>query len=108
MSSLVKLKSKPPRDLRASIMRIGGTRYVVLSYEHNASEPAPQLTRSEHQVAHALLSGLSNAAIGRLRGSSERTVANQVASIFRKLGVHSRTELAARWGHLISPTASAS
>ena len=102
-------KSKPPEDLRASVVRIGGTPYVMLSYtrpDADTSEALPQLTRSEREVAHALLGGLSNAAIARLRGSAERTVANQVASIFRKLGVHSRTELAARWGHLLSPAAS--
>lgn len=99
------VKGKPPEDLRASVVSIAGTRYVVLSFEP-AVEPVPSLTRSEQQVAHALLNGLANAAIGRLRGSSERTVANQVASIYRKLGVGSRTELAARWGHLLSPVAS--
>jgi DNA-binding CsgD family transcriptional regulator len=30
-----------------------------------------------------------------LRGVSPRTVANQIASVFRKLGVHSRLELQA-------------
>jgi DNA-binding CsgD family transcriptional regulator len=37
---------------------------------------------------------LSNSEIGRRRGTSGRTVANQMATIFRKLGVSSRAELA--------------
>jgi DNA-binding NarL/FixJ family response regulator len=106
MARLVRAKAKAPEDLRASVIRIGGTPYVVLSFVRESGEPTPSLTRAEHEVAHALLGGRSNAAIARLRGSSERTVANQVASIFRKLGVHSRTELAARWGHVLLPTAS--
>ena len=50
-----------------------------------------------------VLAGLANAAIARRRGTSARTVANQVASIFRKLGVQSRAELAARWGQRLEP-----
>ncbi|MBL8957702.1 MAG: response regulator transcription factor [Myxococcaceae bacterium] len=42
------------------------------------------------------LAGLSNRQISRKRKSSERTVAKQVASLFRKLEVGSRAELWAR------------
>jgi DNA-binding NarL/FixJ family response regulator len=56
---------------------------------------AALLTASEREVAAAILEGKSNAAIAKQRKSAVRTVANQVASIFRKLGVHSRGELAA-------------
>jgi DNA-binding CsgD family transcriptional regulator len=54
-----------------------------------------QLTGAELAVATALVEGASNQQIAIARGSSVRTVANQVASIFRKLGVRSRGELAA-------------
>jgi DNA-binding CsgD family transcriptional regulator len=37
---------------------------------------------------------MSNAAIARARQTSVRTVANQVASLFRKTGARSRDELA--------------
>jgi DNA-binding NarL/FixJ family response regulator len=37
--------------------------------------------------------GLSNREIGRRRGTSERTIANQVQSLHAKLGVRSRLEL---------------
>ena len=53
------------------------------------------LSQGEREVAGLLLDGLSNAEIAEIRGTSTRTVANQVASIFKKLGVRSRTELAA-------------
>jgi DNA-binding NarL/FixJ family response regulator len=39
--------------------------------------------------------GLSNAAIARARGRSPRTIANQLQSIYRKLGVASRAEMTA-------------
>jgi DNA-binding CsgD family transcriptional regulator len=39
--------------------------------------------------------GQSNAAIAKARGTHVRTVANQLAALFRKLGVASRAELRA-------------
>jgi DNA-binding NarL/FixJ family response regulator len=40
-----------------------------------------------------VLEGKSNAEIAHARGKSVRTVANRVASIVRKLGIGSRSEL---------------
>lgn len=53
-----------------------------------------RLTEAERHVALDLLSGRTNEAIARERGSSLSTVANQIGSIFDKLGVTSRVELA--------------
>ena len=53
------------------------------------------LTASEREVTELLMSGATNAEIAEARGSKTRTVANQVAAIFRKLGVNSRAELLA-------------
>src|SRR5262249_241331 len=58
------------------------------------SEAVRQLTSAERQVMEQALAGLSNHAIAQLRGSSRRTVANQLASVYRKLQVNSRSELA--------------
>lgn len=54
------------------------------------------LSPSEQAVARGIREGQSNQAIARARGTAERTVANQVQSIFRKLGVASRAELVAK------------
>ena len=54
------------------------------------------LSESERAIAEAVGKGLGNAEIGRQRGTSERTIANQMANIFRKCGVGSRAELVAR------------
>jgi DNA-binding NarL/FixJ family response regulator len=62
--------------------------------------PADRLTSAEIAVAELAVAGLGNAEIGRRRGTSERTVANQLASIYRKLGVGSRTELVAHLGEI--------
>jgi len=59
----------------------------------DASE-AP-LTCAEREVRALVLAGRSNAEIARARGTSLRTVANQIASMFRKLGVGSRIHLVA-------------
>jgi DNA-binding CsgD family transcriptional regulator len=53
------------------------------------------LTPAEREVALLVLDGHDSATIAELRGTSVRTTANQVASIFRKVGVRSRAELAA-------------
>jgi len=45
-----------------------------------------------------VMRGESNAAIARKRRCSPRTVANQIASVLRKLGASSRYELASRLG----------
>jgi DNA-binding NarL/FixJ family response regulator len=54
------------------------------------------LSSAERAVAAAALRGCSDAEIARERGSSPRTVANQLARAFRKLEVRSRAELAAK------------
>jgi DNA-binding NarL/FixJ family response regulator len=60
------------------------------------------LTTAERSVVNLLLEGLSNEAIAAHRRTSVRTVANQIQSIYRKLCVNSRTELAARVGKATS------
>lgn len=63
----------------------------------------PRLTRAERQVVAGVLNGRTNAAIATARRTSCRTVANQLAAIYRKLGVSSRWELAARVGRTSTP-----
>lgn len=53
------------------------------------------LTSAEREVALLLLEGATHAEIAEARGCSPRTIANQVASLYRKLSVGSRVELAA-------------
>jgi DNA-binding CsgD family transcriptional regulator len=57
---------------------------------------AAGLTRVENTMVVQLVAGSTNADIASRRGVSERTVANQVQSIFRKMGVRSRAELVVR------------
>jgi pimeloyl-ACP methyl ester carboxylesterase/DNA-binding CsgD family transcriptional regulator len=50
------------------------------------------LTVAEAAVLELMARGLDNHAIARQLGKSEKTVRNQVSTIFDKLGVHSRAE----------------
>jgi DNA-binding NarL/FixJ family response regulator len=56
--------------------------------------PSGTLTRREIQVALAVLDGASNREIAQKLGLGEQTVKNHLSSIFDKLGVSSRLELA--------------
>jgi DNA-binding NarL/FixJ family response regulator len=53
-----------------------------------------RLSSAETHVAWLVCDGLSNRDIALERGTAERTVANQVASIFHKLGVSRRFDVA--------------
>jgi DNA-binding CsgD family transcriptional regulator len=53
-----------------------------------------QLTEQELQIAHFVAQGLSNREVAAQLFLSPRTIAAHLRSIFRKLGITSRTELA--------------
>jgi len=55
----------------------------------------PGLTPAEAEVARLAAAGLSSGQIAGRRGTAIRTVANQLAGVYRKLGVGSRTQLLA-------------
>jgi DNA-binding NarL/FixJ family response regulator len=69
---------------------------AMLIYDVPPCEEFPQLTDAERQVLRAVLAGKSNAEIALERRTAIRTVANQVARLFEKMKVQSRTELAVR------------
>jgi DNA-binding NarL/FixJ family response regulator len=87
-----------PPGLRATAIAIGNAELVVLSFpvERADLRAARSLTSAEAAVAELAIAGLSNAQIAERRGTSVRTVANQMASILRKLGCDSREQLAVR------------
>lgn len=75
---------------------LGGAQYAVVSVPLHDPHTMERLTSAEREVASLAAAGLSNAAIARERGTAARTVANQMASLLRKLGVGARYLLAAR------------
>jgi len=96
-------RSAPPPRARATTFVAGDERFVVLSYPLADLPGVDDLSPAELEVVKAILGGMSNAEIARRRGRAVRTVANQVAAIFRKLGVGSRSELAAAFVRGLAP-----
>ncbi|MBC7978140.1 MAG: helix-turn-helix transcriptional regulator, partial [Myxococcales bacterium] len=89
------------RNDGASIVRVArfrqdGHDYAVIRIAIVPKLP-PSLTTAETEVATLVIEGLSNAAIAARRTTSVRTVANQLRSIYSKLGVGSRRQLCSRF-----------
>ncbi len=81
-------------DPRVQRINVDGVDLFVLSLPLEPDLP-DTLTDSEREVILLALQGASNAEIAEQRGTALQTVANQIRSAFGKLGVNSRTELAA-------------
>ncbi|MHB8420567.1 MAG: response regulator transcription factor [Myxococcales bacterium] len=81
---------------RVRYFTLGGRRFAVLAL--SLGELPAELTRAEREVAALLQQGFSNAEIARRRRCSPRTVANQVATLMRKLSAESRVQLTLRLG----------
>jgi DNA-binding NarL/FixJ family response regulator len=85
-----KPRDEPPSALSVSTTNDGAV--VVVSVP--LADAARSLTDAEQRVAELAARGMSNAQIATERGTSVRTVANQIASCLRKLDVGSRAALA--------------
>lgn len=53
------------------------------------------MTKAEKEVAMLLLKGLANKEIADVRGTSEKTVTQQISGIYSKSGLRSRSEFSA-------------
>ncbi len=87
---------QPPPDLELSIVWIDGEELAVLSHRLDTPAPLAGLTEAERHVAADVIEGFTNEQIATRRGTSSRTIAKQVASVFRKLGIGSRRQLFAK------------
>ncbi len=79
---------------RVSKMSFGDESWAVVSIPLAEVMVPECLSAAEREVARLVLEGRSSREIAKVRGTSARTIANQLAAIFRKLGVSSRAELA--------------
>ena len=77
-----------------------GDGLVLISVSENEAaleaRLAEALTAAERAVVELAARGLSNSEIARTRGRSARSVANQLATIYRELGISGRRELSAK------------
>lgn len=88
-----------PPGLRAVRVHLGSEEFVLLSFDlcGDVGQKArtDALSPSQRNVAELAAEGRSNAEIARARSTSVRTVENQIAEVYRKLGVRSRRGLSA-------------
>lgn len=101
MSCIVTATDQPsdahaPGAIETRCVQIGGVELLVLSFSAAPATLPADLSAAEREVLRWLLQGDTNAQVAARRQTAVRTAANQVASIFRKIGVTSRAELAAR------------
>ncbi|MCC6899505.1 MAG: response regulator transcription factor [Polyangiaceae bacterium] len=85
----------PPRSLRVKRARAGSERVYIFSYPIEAP-PAPDLTPAELAVVRLVVGGQTRREIAESRGVAVSTVHKQIESAYKKLGVSSRSELAAK------------
>ena len=81
-------------EVRISEFSLGGLDFVVASFPAADGDCLARLSAAEREVALLASAGCPSREVAARRGTTERTVANQLASIFKKLGVSSRAELA--------------
>jgi DNA-binding CsgD family transcriptional regulator len=93
------LGARPWAERAAGELRAGGARA-----RRGPKARGDTLTAQELQVALVVCEGLTNKAVGARLFLSPRTVETHLAHAFRKLGVHTRTELA----HVLSSRESSS
>jgi DNA-binding CsgD family transcriptional regulator len=97
----MRTQSRKRGTLGVTCLSVGGRTLAVVDLPKDADLyqalwQGHGLTEAEVAVGALVLRGFSNAAIAAARRTSPRTVCNQIASLFRKLAVNSRAELAAR------------
>jgi DNA-binding CsgD family transcriptional regulator len=86
----------------ATFQTMDGRRYYLVTEPANLdAQPDGSrrfgLTEREREVVEFVCRGLSSAAIARELDIARRTVENHLRSIYAKVGVNSRTQLAVRW-----------
>lgn len=88
------------RRARGARFEHEGVTYAVLELPapdlERPTPDGPALTAAERAVVELLLRGYSNEQIAQARGRSARTIANQLAGLYRRYDVGSRVELVAK------------
>jgi DNA-binding NarL/FixJ family response regulator len=83
------------KSIRVTHFRFGGNELVVVSEPIMRTSDFPDLNGAEREVALLAVSGYSNSDIAAKRCVRKQTVTNQLSSIYKKLGVASRSGMIA-------------
>ncbi len=98
----------PPAALRAREFELGGETLVVFSYpiptDERVTGDTVRLTAAQSEVATLAAAGKSNAEIAEARGTAVSTVAKQLESIYQRLGINTRRELALMMAADVTPS----
>ncbi|MFZ5893209.1 MAG: response regulator transcription factor [Myxococcota bacterium] len=81
------------RQARLSRITHGGRTYSIIAVPRPERRLSQLVSPAEYAVLRLLVEGLSHAEMALVRHTSVRTIANQLASAFHKLGVSGRSEL---------------
>ena len=81
------------RCARVAYFSAEGREFRVIATARPEARLAPVLSPAEFAVVRGLLEGRNYLEIAKTRGTSKRTVANQLAAAFRRLGVSGRGSL---------------
>jgi DNA-binding CsgD family transcriptional regulator len=95
---MVTLKVAGPDKLEAYTLTSAGGEYVLFVLDQPAAKPRAELTVVERDLIDAVLAGMTNQQIALRRGRSRYTIGNQLAALYRKLGIEGRNELVACFG----------
>jgi DNA-binding CsgD family transcriptional regulator len=82
-----------PKGLFVRTVEIDGTTYALIRHDKPRLGLPSCLTSAEGEVCVLVAGGASNADIAQARGTSSRTVANQISRILEKLGAASRDDI---------------
>ena len=85
--------TNPALTVSARTSRDDGVLHSVISFPRPDPVLEPYLSPAEYDIVRLTLEGGSHHDIANARGRSPRTIANQLSSTFRKLGVSGRFQL---------------
>ncbi|MDI6105746.1 LuxR C-terminal-related transcriptional regulator [Actinoplanes sp. NEAU-A12] len=101
VARLLAAQLAPTLRYRAEIARLHGALHAAGRHTDRLQQAAGRLrllTPRERQVVTHLVAGLSDRDIARRLSVSERTVHKHLEQVYRKLGVHARTQVMAMLG----------
>jgi DNA-binding NarL/FixJ family response regulator len=80
-------------NARTTQIEQGGTHYWIVSVPRLEDAVAHSVTPTELKIVKLVVEGMTHQRMAQEHGSSPRTVANHISSVFHRIGVSGRSEL---------------
>ena len=84
------------RGVHGARVEYGNEQYAIISMPAYDHDFIAKLSHAEKEVARWILMGKSDKQIAAIRACSPKTITKQINSIYEKLAVHNRAQLAQR------------